>query len=576
MFEVNIKTAKGTEVGKIRCSEPTCVIGKDKNHLIKLHGFKVSREHAKLYYRPDGIFLEDRGSRTGTFVNQEKIESTGPLEDTDLIEIGGYHIYVKVENKHSPKATFTESVQQQTSEPVQSPQDPAMVKKLDTIAPEGHELAEGDTDETRQKIKERNEWRRRVHKELISQIDLRRVNVSEMSDDELRSQSGSLINSIISGLSLPDDIDSAELAKEVLDESVGLGPLEALVNDKAVSEIMVNAYDEIFYERSGKLYLSDISFTDPQAVLSAIERIVTPIGRRIDEGQPMVDARLKDGSRVNAIIPPLALKGPCITIRKFMDKKLEIEDLVNFGSMNEEMANFLKTTVISKRNVVISGGTGSGKTTLLNVLSNFIPDDERIITVEDAAELKLYQPNLVSLEARPPNQEGKGAVEIRDLVKNCLRMRPDRIVVGECRGGEALDMLQAMNTGHDGSLTTAHANTPRDCVSRLEVMVMMAGMDLPIMAIREQIGSAVNMIVQQSRFSDGSRRVTSITEVTGVEGNTLQLSEIFKFKQTGYDENGKVVGHFMATGMVPEFYENLRDRGIDVDLSIFKPEVPNV
>lgn len=576
MFEVNIKTAKGTEVGKIRCSEPTCVIGKDKNHLIKLHGFKVSREHAKLYYRPDGIFLEDRGSRTGTFVNQEKIESAGPLEDTDLIEIGGYHIYIKVENKHSPKAPFAEPQQHPTSEPVQSSQEPVSVTKTVTTAPEGHELAEGDTDETRQKIKERNEWRRRVHRELISQIDLRRVNVSEMSDDELRSQSGSLINSIISGLSLPAEIDSAELAKEVLDESVGLGPLEALVNDKAVSEIMVNAYDEIFYERSGKLYLSDISFTDPQAVLSAIERIVTPIGRRIDEGQPMVDARLKDGSRVNAIIPPLALKGPCITIRKFMDKKLEIKDLVNFGSMNEDMANFLKTTVINKRNVVISGGTGSGKTTLLNVLSNFIPDDERIITVEDAAELKLYQPNLVSLEARPPNQEGKGAVEIRDLVKNCLRMRPDRIVVGECRGGEALDMLQAMNTGHDGSLTTAHANTPRDCVSRLEVMVMMAGMDLPIMAIREQIGSAVNMIVQQSRFSDGSRRVTSITEVTGVEGNTLQLSEIFKFKQTGYDENGKVVGHFMATGMVPEFYENLRDRGIDVDLSIFKPEVPNV
>ena len=576
MFEVNIKTAKGTEVGKIRCSEPTCVIGKDKNHLIKLHGFKVSREHAKLYYRPDGIFLEDRGSRTGTFVNQEKIESVGPLAESDLIEIGGYHIHVKAENKNSPKQAFSERPNH-----AQSNTNSDSSPEPDTIQPsaavkEHHELAQGDTDETRQKIKERNEWRRRVHKELISQIDLRRVNVSEMSDDELRSQSGSLINSIISGLSLPAEIDSAELAKEVLDESVGLGPLEALVNDKAVSEIMVNAYDEIFYERSGKLYLSDISFTDPQAVLSAIERIVTPIGRRIDEGQPMVDARLKDGSRVNAIIPPLALKGPCITIRKFMDKKLEIEDLVNFGSMNEDMANFLKTTVLNKRNVVISGGTGSGKTTLLNVLSNFIPDDERIITVEDAAELKLYQPNLVSLEARPPNQEGKGAVEIRDLVKNCLRMRPDRIVVGECRGGEALDMLQAMNTGHDGSLTTAHANTPRDCVSRLEVMVMMAGMDLPIMAIREQIGSAVNMIVQQSRFSDGSRRVTSITEVTGVEGNTLQLSEIFKFKQTGYDENGKVVGHFMATGMVPEFYENLRDRGIDVDLSIFKPEVPNV
>ncbi|MGO2012484.1 CpaF family protein, partial [Pseudoalteromonas sp.] len=311
------------------------------------------------------------------------------------------------------------------------------------------------------------------------------------------------------------------------------------------------------------------------AVLSAIERIVTPLGRRIDEGQPMVDARLKDGSRVNAIIPPLALKGPCITIRKFMSRKLEAEDLINFGSMSQAMVDFLKMTVVNKRNIVISGGTGSGKTTLLNVLSNFIPDDERIITVEDAAELKLYQPNLVSLEARPPNQEGKGAVEIRDLVKNCLRMRPDRIVVGECRGGEALDMLQAMNTGHDGSLTTAHANTPRDCISRLEVMVMMAGMDLPIQAIREQIGSAVNMIAQQSRFSDGSRRVTSICEVTGVEGNVLQLSEIFKFNQTGYDSNGKVLGEYLPTGMIPEFYEKLRERGVDVDLGIFNTGYEN-
>lgn len=574
MFEVTITTAKGTDVGTVRCSEPTCVIGKDKQHLIKLHGFKVSREHAKLYYRDQGIFLEDRGSRTGTYLNSEKVESAGPLKDSDRIEIGGYHIFVKAENQYS-----TQNAQNNTSD--SQPQNVEVVTTNDSISSQSvlapaKETALGDNDETRNRIKERNDWRRRVHKELISQIDLRRVNVSEMSDEELRRQSGNLINSIVSGMSLPAHIDSDEIAKEVLDESVGLGPLEALVNDKAVSEIMVNSHDEIFFERSGKLYLSDISFTDDQAVLSAIERIVTPIGRRIDEGQPMVDARLKDGSRVNAIIPPLALKGPCITIRKFMDKKLEIEDLVNFGSMNEDMANFLRATVVNKRNVVISGGTGSGKTTLLNVLSNFIPDDERIITVEDAAELKLWQPNLVSLEARPPNQEGKGAVEIRDLVKNCLRMRPDRIVVGECRGGEALDMLQAMNTGHDGSLTTAHANTPRDCISRLEVMVMMAGMDLPIMAIREQIGSAVNMIVQQSRFSDGSRRVTSITEVTGVEGNTLQLSEIFKFKQTGYDQNGKVLGHFHATGMIPEFYESLRDRGVDVDLSVFKPEVANV
>ena len=332
---------------------------------------------------------------------------------------------------------------------------------------------------------------------------------------------------------------------------------------------MVNAADQIFYERAGKLEKSRVTFTDDQAVLAAIERIVSPLGRRIDESSPMVDARLRDGSRVNAVIPPLALKGPCITIRKFMKERLTIDRLVGFGSMNDAMAGVLRTAVLAKRNVVISGGTGSGKTTLLNVLSGFIPFNERVVTVEDAAELQLPQPNLVALEARPPNQEGKGEVRIRDLVKNCLRMRPDRIVVGECRGGEALDMLQAMNTGHDGSLTTAHANSPRDCIARLEVMVMMAGMDLPSIAIREQIASAVNLIVQQTRFSCGQRKVTSIAEVTGVEGGRVQLAEIFRFQQTGYDERGRVQGRFEATGLVPEFYEKLRARGERVDLSIF-------
>ncbi|MCQ8876780.1 ATPase, T2SS/T4P/T4SS family [Pseudoalteromonas shioyasakiensis] len=567
MFDVIVQTAKGTPVNRIKCNEKTCVIGKDKHHKVSLHGFKVSKEHAKLYLNDEGIFLEDRASRTGTQVNGNKVESAGPLTETDLIEIGGYHIRVELnENFDSLKKKEPEKKQAKLDAEV----------TFDDLTPQSsqsvevHNEASDEEIKTRKRIKKRNELRKEVHKELIKQIDLRRVNVSEMSDEELRTQSKVLIESIIFKLQIPVNVDFDELCKEVLDETIGLGPLENIISDPDVSEIMVNSHDEIFYEKAGKLFLSDIAFTDDQAVLSAIERIVTPLGRRIDEGQPMVDARLKDGSRVNAIIPPLALKGPCITIRKFMAKKLEAEDLVNFGSMSPAMVKFLQMTVVNKRNVVISGGTGSGKTTLLNVLSNFIPDDERIITVEDAAELKLYQPNLVSLEARPPNQEGKGAVEIRDLVKNCLRMRPDRIVVGECRGGEALDMLQAMNTGHDGSLTTAHANTPRDCISRLEVMVMMAGMDLPIQAIREQIGSAVNMIVQQSRFSDGSRRVTSICEVTGVEGNVLQLSEIFKFKQTGYGSDGKVQGDYLPTGMIPEFYEKLRERGVDVDLGIFK------
>ena len=368
---------------------------------------------------------------------------------------------------------------------------------------------------------------------------------------------------------MPADVDHGKLAKEVLDEAVGLGPLEDLLADETVSEIMVNKYDDIYVERGGRLTKSEVTFSSDDAVMSAIERIVSPLGRRIDESSPMVDARLKDGSRVNAIIPPLALRGPCVTIRKFSKKKLTAEDLIGFGAISAQMIAFLRIAVAQRRNIVISGGTGSGKTTLLNMLSSFIPADERIVTVEDAAELKLDQPHLVALEARPPNLEGKGAVTIRDLVKNCLRMRPDRIVVGECRGGEALDMLQAMNTGHDGSLTTAHANTPRDLVSRLEVMVMMSGMDLPIQAIREQVASAVDLVVQQTRFPDGSRRVVNISEITGVEGGTVQMQDIFVFSQTGFTDKGRVVGEFKATGRVPEFYEELRSRGVKVDMSIF-------
>ena len=359
------------------------------------------------------------------------------------------------------------------------------------------------------------------------------------------------------------------LRDSVLNEVVGLGPLEDLIADVTVTEIMVNRADEIFIEKKGKLQRSAITFTNDGAVFAAIERIVAPLGRRIDESSPMVDARLKDGSRVNAIIPPLALKGPSLTIRKFSKHRLAVQDLIGFGTVTGPMSAFLKLAVEQRANIVISGGTGSGKTTLLNVLSNFIPENERIVTVEDAAELQLNQPNLVSLEARPANVEGKGHIAIRDLVKNCLRMRPDRIVVGECRSGEALDMLQAMNTGHDGSMTTAHANTPRDCLARLEVMTMMSGLDIPATAIREQIASAINIIVQQTRFSCGSRKITHISEVTGMEMSTILLQDIFVFKQDGFDENGKVAGRFEATGHIPEFYQALMARGIKVDVGIF-------
>ncbi|MGQ7848681.1 ATPase, T2SS/T4P/T4SS family [Granulosicoccus sp. 3-233] len=416
-------------------------------------------------------------------------------------------------------------------------------------------------------------WGRVVHEQLLFQMDLRRKDVNRMSDDQLRKESSQLIAEIIASLSsqLPETLDRDRLQRNVLDESVGLGPVEQFLDDESITEIMVNNYQEIFVERAGKLERSAAHFSSDATVSAVIERIITPLGRRIDESSPIVDARLKDGSRVNAVIPPLALKGPSLTIRKFPKHRMQFSDLVACDSVSAAMVEFLRVCVEMRKNIVVSGGTGSGKTTLLNVLSNFIPDTDRIVTIEDAAELKLVQPNLVSLESRPANLEGKGEVPIRDLVRNSLRMRPDRIVVGECRGGEAIDMLQAMNTGHDGSLTTIHANTPRDVLSRLEVLVLMAGMDLPVTAIREQVASAVDLIIQQSRFPCGSRKITRITEVVGVESGTVQLQDIFRFEQQGVDESRRVRGYFSATGAIPSFYEELREIGIDVDLSFFSP-----
>jgi pilus assembly protein CpaF len=423
------------------------------------------------------------------------------------------------------------------------------------------------------------EWRRKLHRTLLETIDLRRKDVRQFSDQDLRAETDLIVREIIANqLKLPPDIDVEELITDVLDEVVGLGALERLIADPNVSEIMVNSADEIFVERSGKLERCRAAFTSDEAIRSVIDRIVAPLGRRIDESSPMVDARLKDGSRVNAIIPPLALRGPTITIRKFNKRLFGVEDYIRLGSASPAMFAFLKVCVECRKNIVISGGTGSGKTTLLNILSNLIPKGERIVTIEDAAELKLNAPHLVSLEARPSNVEGKGVIAIRDLVRNSLRMRPDRIVVGECRGGEALDMLQAMNTGHDGSLTTAHANSPRDVISRLEVMTLMAGMDIPMSAVREQIASAVDVIVQQTRLSDGSRRITSIAEVTGVENGTVQLLELFRFERRGFDANHEVIGNFTGCDAVPTFYEDLRRIGISLDLDVFtagSPEDPH-
>lgn len=360
-----------------------------------------------------------------------------------------------------------------------------------------------------------------------------------------------------------------KIISEITDEVLGFGPIDSLLMDPTVSEVMVNGPHLVYVERNGKLEKTSVKFRDNEHVLHVIEKIVSPIGRRIDESSPMVDARLPDGSRVNAIIPPLALKGPTITIRKFSRDPFTVDDLINFGTLTPEMAKFIEACVKIRLNIVVSGGTGSGKTTTLNVLSSFIPPDERIITIEDAAELQLRQEHVVSLETRPPNVEGKGAVLMRDLVRNALRMRPDRIIVGEVRGGEALDMLQAMNTGHDGSITTGHANSPRDMIARLETMVLMAGMELPSRAIREQIASAIDLIIQQNRLRDGSRKIVNITEVQGMEGDTVVLQDIFVFEQRGVDENGRIIGRLRPTGIRPKFYDQFQRSGIQLPPDLF-------
>ncbi|MFN2237071.1 MAG: CpaF family protein [Anaerolineales bacterium] len=364
-----------------------------------------------------------------------------------------------------------------------------------------------------------------------------------------------------------------QVFRDVLDDLLGYGPIQPLLDDPNITEVMVNGPFQVYTERNGKLTLTNVKFEDDDHVLRIIERIILPLGRRIDADSPTVDARLPDGSRVNAVIPPVAIDGPSITIRKFFKEKLTINQMIELGSITNKMAEFLRACVVSRLNIVISGGTGSGKTTTLNVLSGFIPEDERIVTIEDAAELQLHQTHVLRLETKSPNIDGSGAVSIRDLVRNSLRMRPDRIVVGECRGGEALDMLQAMNTGHDGSLTTVHANSPRDTLSRLETLSLMSGLDMPLRVIREQIASAIDVIVHQTRLKDGSRKVTNVTEVAGMEGNTIVMTDIFKIEQTGIDANGKILAELKPTGIRPMFIERLEASGFKLGADVFSSQI---
>ena len=551
----------GEEMPRRRVLEDgTYIIGRGGGARIVLPYPDISERHALLLLGGGKAQLEDMRSANGTYVNGSPIDGIVTLAADSVIQIGGCMLRVSPAEKAAGSTVAEVTADVAPAAAVPAPSAPA---------------AETPPVPDQRQATIRRQAREQIQKELIARLDLKRLTVAGVDRAGLERQAKEKIHEIVEQVrrngKLPPGVDPVRLEREVFDEALRLGPLEDLIADDSVTEIMVNGPHQVYVERHGRLELTDLQFADEGSVLAIIERIVSPIGRRIDESQPYVDARLADGSRVNAIIPPLALSGPTITIRKFAKRALTVDDFIRFGTWTRNAAEFMKACVVMRKNIIVAGGTGSGKTTLLNLLSGFIPATERIVTVEDAAELKLVQPHVVRLEARPPNIEGRGAVSIRDLVKNCLRMRPDRIIVGECRGGEALDMLQAMNTGHDGSLTTVHANSPRDVISRLETMVLMSGMELPSRAIREQIASAVDVIIHESRLSDGSRKVVAISEVTGLEGQQIVMQDIFTFRQTGVDERGHVVGTFRPTGAVPTFFEQLRSRGLRLDPAMFDP-----
>jgi pilus assembly protein CpaF len=571
---------KGGDTEQIEFEKNEITIGRlDGNDIVLAKG-NVSKYHSKIVAKDGKFIVVDMKSTNGTFVNGKKIAGPMVLKPTDKVYIGDYIINVEPLEERNltrtapPEEEFYEEEPPYDDGGQEEPAYEAPAENARMPASLASALAKKKRVDPR--IEAYTQLQKEIHDRLIEYLDLRRMDMDRLGDEELWRRTEKAISDIIDQMEadgeLPGDVNRDELLTDVINEALGLGPLEAFLASDEISEIMVNHANQIYIERKGKLVLSEKTFSSNQAVLGVIERIVAPIGRRIDESSPLVDARLKDGSRVNAIIPPLALKGPCITIRKFKKDSLKIQDLIKYKTVTAQMAEFLEMCVKARKNIIISGGTGSGKTTTLNIISSFIPEDERIVTVEDAAELQLPQDHWVQLESRPPNLEGKGAITIRELVKNCLRMRPDRIVVGECRSGETLDMLQAMNTGHDGSLTTLHANTPRDAIARLETMVLMSGMELPVKAIREQIASAVHLIVQQTRFSDGTRKICYITEIAGMEVDIVTLQDIFYYKQEGFTDEGKVRGRFVASGFVPKFYDDLQRKGIPVNMSIFRED----
>ena len=533
MLRISIE-APNSAPSTIEIFELPCQIGKSPKNAVCLASWRVSKIHAEIRSSRVGMKLVDLGSIGGTWVNGERIAEYGPLDETDEILIAGYRLRVLAD----PQNLASRELDSQGRDVVSN------------LVGSKEPLSHGRTPEESAEQKNFFHWQRTLLRRLFESVDFRRQDLNALSTVQLRLEVSGLIDQlIVNSEDLPSAIDKLKLRDCLVNEAVGFGVLEPLLSDSTITEIMVNGPDEVFIERKGKLSKSELKFSSNQALRSIVDRIVGPLGRRIDESSPMVDARLPDGSRVNVVIEPLAINGPVMTIRKFSKSVLSTQNLIDLGSATAPLIAFLSLCVKERKNIVISGGTGSGKTTLLNVLSNFIEDGERVLTIEDSAELRLAHSHWVSMEARPSNAEGKGLVSIRDLVRNALRMRPDRIIVGECRGAEAIDMLQAMNTGHDGSLTTVHANSPRDALRRLEAMVLMAGIDMPLQAIREQIVGAVHFVVQQSRLPTGARVISEVLEVVGMESQKIQTQSIFR-----YDYGTKSI---QPCDTIPQFLEDI-------------------